>query len=85
VITPVAKEVNDQFEITYVNSRLYKKEAEEPLTHSFQQLGNAAIAEFMIYEPGQYEFVVGVYKSPGGYRSYEVTEKFEVVDKTNKN
>ncbi len=82
VITPVAKEVNRQFDITYFNSRLYKEGSETALPHSFKQLGNASIAEFIISEPGKYEFVVGVYKSPSSYRSYDVIEKFEVVEET---
>jgi len=85
VITPVAKMVDDYFRLTYSNSMLYKEGSQTPLPHSFKQLGNAAIVEFTLSEPGNYEYEVGVNKSPETQRLHYVTEKFELVEETDKN
>ncbi len=85
VITPVAKMVDDYFRLTYSNSMLYKEGSQIPLSHSFKQLGNAAIIEFTISEPGNYEYEVGVNKSPETQRIHYVTEKFELVEETSNN
>ncbi len=82
-ITPVAKVIDHQFRLTYSNSMLHKEGSEIPIPHSFQQLGNAAIIEFSISEPGNYEYTVGVNKSPETQRVHYVTEKFELVEENN--
>ena len=79
-ITPVAKVIDHQFRLTYSNSMLHKEGSEIPIPHSFQQLENAAIIEFSISEPGNYEYEVGVNKSPETQRVHYVIEKFELVE-----